>query len=492
MLFCDIKGDRKLADQFVGREWELQQLRRLFGSSIPQLVVIKGRRRIGKSRLVQEFAKYAPKNTRFVSLSGLAPSEGVTSKSQREDFAQRLGRTFHIPIPYSDDWGDLFWHLAHHTQEGPTVILLDEISWMGMKDPTFLGKLKTAWDVEFRRNPQLIMILCGSVSSWIEENILKNTGFVGRIDLVITLDELSLCESVALLGKKAQHLSSFEIFKLLSVTGGVPRYLENIRPQDSVEENIKRLCFTNGGLLFREFDQIFHDLFTPKSQVYLDILHSLIKNPHATLDEIISLLDRTRSGTFIHYLSDLTQAGFVSRDHTWNMRNSSPSKLSKFRISDNYVRFFMKYIEPLKAKIEKGDFNNRALSTLPGWDGIMGLQFENLVIKNRKKLHELLSIPSDDILSDGPYFQKQTSRHQGCQVDYLIQCKYNSFYVCEIKFSKNPVGPEVVQEVHKKIQALDVPKNVSKRPVLIHVNGVEDSLIGEEFFSHIINFADFL
>lgn len=111
---------------------------------------------------------------------------------------------------------------------------------MGMKDPTFLGKLKTAWDLEFKKNNKLILILCGSVSSWIEKNILKNTGFVGRIDLVLSLDELSLSESFTLLGKQAQFLSSYEIFKILSVTGGVPRYLENIIPKQSAEENIKR------------------------------------------------------------------------------------------------------------------------------------------------------------------------------------------------------------------------------------------------------------
>lgn len=480
-----------MAKDFVGRERELKQLKNLLETNIAQFVVIKGRRRIGKSRLVEEFVNHAPKDTTFVSLSGLPPTSNVTAKDQRGDFARQMGRIFQIPTPYSEDWGDLFWHLSHHTRKGRYIILLDEISWMGMKDPTFLGKLKNAWDMALKQNNKLTLILCGSVSSWIEDNILKNTGFVGRIDLVLTLEELSIPESLALLGKQSQMLSPFELFKILSVTGGVPRYLEAIQLKHSAEENIKRLCFSKGGLLFREFEQIFHDLFSAKSSIYLDLLKTLITLPRANPEQIFSNLNRDRGGAISDYLADLIQAGFITRDFTWDLRKAKSSMLSQFRISDNYVRFYLKYIAPIKEKIEKGDFNDRSLATLPGWDSIMGLQFENMVIKNRKILHKILNINSDEIVQDGPYFQRQTSKHPGCQVDYLIQTKFNSYTVCEIKFSKNPIGPKVVQEVQDKIQAMDIPRHVSCRPVLIHVNGVEDSVIGEEYFASIVDIAEF-
>lgn len=477
---------------FIGRERELKQLKDLFHHKIAQFVVIKGRRRIGKSRLVQEFARHAPKDTNFISLSGLPPTPDMTAQRQRDEFARQMGRIFQIPTPYSNDWGDLFWHLSHNTKTGRTIILLDEISWMGMKDPTFLGKLKNAWDLDFKNNNELILILCGSVSSWIENNILKNTGFVGRIDLVLSLEELSLSESLMLLGKPAQTLSSYEIFKILSVTGGIPRYLESVLPKYSAEENIKRLCFTKGGLLFREFDQIFHDLFSKRSSIYLQILEALVKTPHANLDQLFSHLNKEKSGTITEYLSDLSQAGFISRDFTWDLKKASSSKFSHYRISDNYVRFYLKYIYPFQERIEKEDFQDRALSTLLGWDTIMGLQFENLVIKNRKKLHQILKINPNEIIQDGPYFQKTTTKQQGCQIDYMIQSKYNSLTICEIKFSKNPISPSVIPEVQDKIKALNLPKNMSYRPILIHVNGVEDNLIGEEYFSEIIDFSEFL
>jgi AAA+ ATPase superfamily predicted ATPase len=158
----------------------------LFEKRSASLAVIRGRRRIGESRLAQEFARGIPHHV----FSGLPPAEGVSSAAQKEEFARQLQREMKIPLPRAEDWGDLFWHLAQQTQKGKVVIVLDEISWMGSKDPTFLGKLKTAWDLYFKKNPQLVLILCGSVSSWIEENILNSTGFMGRISLDIILEEL--------------------------------------------------------------------------------------------------------------------------------------------------------------------------------------------------------------------------------------------------------------------------------------------------------------
>ena len=151
---------------FIGRKKELQQLQSLFTKKTANLVVIKGRRRIGKSRLIEESAR----DVKFFAFSGFHPTEGISAQHQRDEFPLQLGRLFYIPTPFSKDWSELFRTLAHHTQAGQCVILLDEISWMGFKDPTFLGKLKNAWDLHFKKNSELVLVLCGLVSSWIEKN----------------------------------------------------------------------------------------------------------------------------------------------------------------------------------------------------------------------------------------------------------------------------------------------------------------------------------
>ncbi len=122
----------------------------------------------------------------------------------------------------------------------------------------------------------------------------------------------------------------------------------------------------------------------------------------------------------------------------------------------------------------------------------MGLQFENLVLKNRKKIQELLGVKPEDIIYDNPFFQHQTARQKGCQIDYLIQTRQDTLYVCEIKFLKKEIKTSIISEMKEKINRLKTPRHVSRRAVLICVNGVSDEILENQYFSHIINFSDLL
>ncbi len=469
--------------KFIGRQHELSRLQQISEKPSASLVVIKGRRRIGKSRLVQEFAKSYP----FFSFSGVAPTKATTAVSQREEFASQL-KLLGFPSLKTDDWNDLFFFLASQTKKGQIVILFDEISWMGSKDPHFLGKLKNAWDLYFSKNAKLILIICGSASSWIEKNILSNTGFVGRISLTLTLRELTLSESRDFWPK---NISDYEILKILSVTGGVPKYLEEINPKYSAEENIKNLCFTEGGFLVDEFEKIFSDIFLRDSEHYKNIVRSLSEG-HKDLGELQIDLKLETQSRLSEYLNELMLAGFITRDFTWNIKTAQDSKLSHYRLHDAYLRFYLKYIEKERSKIARHTYIFKSLTALPAWQSCLGFQFENLVIHNRAALYQKLHIPLEEISCENPYFQRKTSTQEGCQIDYMIQTKFNTLYVCEIKFSKNPIGTEVIDEVQKKITALNKTKAFSCRPVLIHVNGVTQELIDQGYFSHIIDFSSLL
>ncbi len=144
-------------------------------------------------------------------------------------------------------------------------------------------------------------------------------------------------------------------------------------------------------------------------------------------------------------MTDLEETQYVQRFNTWRLKDGAGSKISLYRLKDNYIRFYLKTIEPHADAIEKG-----TLKKIQGWETIMGLQFENLVLSNFKSLYSLLDIPYDEIIHDGPYFQRQTKLHPGCQIDYLVQLKHNSLYVCEIKFSTKPIGSKIFREVEEK------------------------------------------
>lgn len=477
---------------FIGRKDELKSLHDLTSKKTSSLVALRGRRRIGKSRLVKEFARLH-KGCTFISFSGTAPSELTTAYDQKEEFAKQLSVNLDLPPLRVDDWSDLFSYLAKATKKGKVVILFDEIAWMGSKDRGFLGKLKNAWDLEFKENPQLIMILCGSVSTWIEKNILGSTSFMGRFSLILDLKELSISESAEFLDKTGFCDSIYERCKVLAVTGGIPRYLEEIKPNKLADENIKDLCFKSSGILFREFNDIFSDIFGRRSETYGHIARSLI-NGRKELDEIAKDIGIKKSGHLSEYMSDLILSGFIERDYIWGIKQKSNPKLSYYRLSDNYLRFYLKYIEPNSVQIQRGHFNSKALSTLPAFDSIMALQFENLVLKNGGLVIRKLNISVEDVAKDGSYFQRPqpSTEIRGCQVDYMIQLKTNMLYACEIKFSLNEIGVDVVSKMQEKLKSLVKPRGFAVVPILIHVNGTSDSVKNSNYFHNIIDFGEMM
>ncbi|MEN8237534.1 MAG: ATP-binding protein [Pseudomonadota bacterium] len=472
---------------FIGRQRELASLNRLFMKKTSSLVVVQGRRRVGKSRLVEEFAKDYP----FYQFVGLPPRFEATAQMQRNEFARQLNQQTGLPEVQADDWSKLFLLLAEKIKQGRMVVLFDEVSWMGSKDPDFLGKLKNAWDLHYKKNPELIFVLCGSASHWIERNILASTGFLGRISFRLTLDELPIRDCNKFWGGSGSRVSTYEKLKVLSVTGGIPRYLEELKPTLSAEENIKDFCFVKGGILVNEFDEIFSDLFSTRSSTYKRIVKALANGP-MEVKEVCRKLGISQTGYISQHLDDLVKSGFISRDYTWNIKSGEDSRLSHFRLSDNYLRFYLKYVEKNRAKIENDEFSWRSLASLPGWEIIMGYQFENLVLKNRKIIKERLGLQADEVIADNPFFQRKTAKFPGCQIDYLIQTKFGGLYVCEIKFSKNPILPTIIPKMQDKLNRLHNPKGFSYRPVLIHVNGVHEDVINSGYFAMIINFSELL
>lgn len=474
--------------RFIGRNAELAELRWFLQKKTASLLVVRGRRRIGKSRLIEEFAK----PHRFLSIIGLPPNERTTHQSELAEFSRQFSRALDTPPVAFGDWGDAFYHLARAAGEGRVVILLDEISWMGAKDPTFLGKLKTAWDTQFKKNDKLILVLCGSASTWIEKNILSSTGFVGRVSRTLTLEELPLRDCASFWPDPDGNVSAYEKAKILAVTGGIPRYLEEIDTQRSSEENIKRLCFTRGGLLVTEFEQIFNDLFLHDSPAYKKLMGALVSGDKDNA-EITGTLGIRQTGRVSAYLEELATAGFIRRDYTWNIKTGlDRPKQSRYRLSDNYLRFYLKYMERRLGQIQRGVYRFKALENLPEWLTMMGLQFENLVLNSRAAIHDALDLDVNSIVNENPYFQTATRGQPGCQIDFMIQTRFSCLYVCEIRFSTKPLGADVIGEVQNRIARLKRPKHFSCRPVLIHINGVTREVADSDYFARVIDVGEML
>jgi hypothetical protein len=288
-------------------------------------------------------------------------------------------------------------------------------------------------------------------------------------------------------GSKRNQINPYEKFKILAITGGIPRYLEEVRADLSAEQNILHLCYQPTGILFSEFNQIFSDLFAKKKRIYKELVRQ-VTNGKTTLEEIAESLGRTKSGKFSEYLTNLVEAGFLAKDVSWNIGKEREVRLSHYRVCDNYIRFYLKYIEPFENRI----LANRVKTLPKGWKSMMDLQFENLVCNNVDSLLSSLELEPDEVIWSGPYFQRPSARQEGCQIDYLIQTKHRVLYICEIKFSDREVPYSVLEEMEEKSRRLKKPKGFSIRHVLIHVNGVSESLEQDEFISNIVNFGELL
>lgn len=465
---------------FVGREDELSSLMSLWDKSTSSLVTCRGRRRIGKSSLIEEFARRTADT--FIVLEGIAPRKGLSDRQQRMHFCEQLSVFAHKRVR-ADNWISAFQQLdAVIPSDGRTVVLLDEISWMGTYNPDFAGILKIAWDRFFSKHERLVVVFCGSVSAWIAQNILNSTGFVGRNSLDLELGELPFGKCMELLGPLGRHLSVNERIDFLSVTGGVPKYLLEIHPEYSVEENVRRMCFTRNGLLFREFDETFSGVFGRKAVSRRKALECLAEGP-ASVSEFALRTHAPTGGRLSLLLQDLHHAGFVGKDAGLNPMTGEPLRQERYRIKDNYTRFYLKCIEPHRQSIEQGLFQFASLEQLPNWAGIMGLQFENLIVGHRNELFPLLGLDHSLVLSAAPY-SRRSKTGDGVQIDLLIQTR-KSLFVVEIKRQRR-IPYEVIAEVDQKVKRLSVPTDKSVRTALVYAGELDPRVEADHGFDFTI------
>lgn len=467
---------------FVGRSDQLELLNALWRRPKAALVTCRGRRRIGKSTLVEEFARRS--KARLFQFEGLAPRKGMTNEDQLAEFASQLALQTREPEFRFHNWTEAFSVLAGKIPAtGRIVLLLDEISWLGKYDLDFPGRLKIAWDRFFHRRKDLVVVLCGSVSTWIAENILENTAFVGRDSLDIVLPELSLAQCRVFWGKRDSGVSAREKFDMLSVTGGVPKFLEDIDPSLSAEENVRRLCFLPEGPLFREFDAAFADVFGPKAAGKKVLLRA-VSGGSLTASEIARKTGVAANGVLTRTLNELVLAGFLAADAGINPETGRPSGRTLYRLRDNYTRFYLKYIEPNAESVKAGAFRFVSLGQLPGWNAILGLQFKNLVLANLPQLLPMLGFDKTLLLSAAPWRNARTARGRGCQVDLLLQAP-RSTCVVEIK-RKSEIGEEVADEVQAKVEALGTPRGTTVRTALIYEGRLSPRVEADGYFDFLV------
>jgi hypothetical protein len=473
---------------FIGRKEELDWLEGLWRKPASSFVVCSGRRRIGKSTLIEKFAERS--KCRFIEISGLAPEEGMTDAKQIRNFCERLAAATGRPEVRADVWPKAFDALYDAVKgRERTIVLLDEISWMGGWNKSFPAFLKNAWDIQFSRRDRLVFVVCGSVSAWIRKNILRSKAFVGRVSLQIDLRELPPADCAAFWGERAGRTSAREMIDVLSVTGGVPKYLSEIQPQLSADENIRRMCFHPNGYLFADFERIFQDVFGRSAGTRRALLEALAGGPKS-LGEAAAAASMEPGGHVTDALAELAAAGFVSADRGLTPGTGTAVREVRYRISDNYVRFYLKFIAPRADAIRKGVFHLASMDNLPGWRSILGVQFESLVLNNLPAILPRLGIGNALVLSAAPYVRNATKRGEGAQIDLLVQTR-TAVHVVEIK-RRASIPASVEEEVREKVKRLKLPRRLSVRTALVYDGELAPDIEENGYFDALIPFGDLL
>ena len=183
-------------------------------------------------------------------------------------------------------------------------------------------------------------------------------------------------------------------------------------------------------------------------------------------------------------LKELVEAGFVAASSGLNPQTGRPSREVRYRLRDNYTRFYLKYVLPKRTAIESGVFRYVSLERLPGWDAIMGLQFENFVLNNFQLLAKEIGLIGKNVESVAPYFRRGGKCGPGVQIDMLVQLP-KCVYIVEIK-RKGRIAATVVDDVQRKIERLALPERKSVKTVLVYAGELDPSIEEDGFFDYLV------
>ncbi|MDD5673199.1 MAG: ATP-binding protein [Chitinivibrionales bacterium] len=466
---------------FIGRTAELRLLEKAYASGKGELAVIYGRRRIGKSALIAQFLRGKPHVFSFEALE-----EGNTA-AQLGHFSRRLGKHLNEPLLEETafkDWDRAFDYFTRNVvasgkNGAKCVIFLDELQWMAVGKNALVGLLKYYWDNHWK--PRCVMlILCGSVSSFMIRNVVRSKALYGRTTLEINLKGLLPAEAFALLGKKR---SAEETLKYLLVFGTVPKYLEQIDVHRGFNENMNALCFSKNGIMLGEADKIFHSQFR-KPDTYFRIIKLLADNLSSN-KEISKITEIESGGGLTSYIENLINADLVIPYIPFNKAQSAKSV--KFALCDEFLHFYLKYIKPNLRLIE----NSRSskifeTASRTGFEAWLGFAFERFCHKHAGLLAQIMGF-ADEVLQTGPLFDKNNEHFQ---IDLIYKRADKIVVVCEIKHSVNEISTTVIPEVERKCALLKIPRGFTVQKALISLYGPDKPLAQSRFFDHSVTIKD--
>ena len=445
----------------LGRKREIEALERDLRKEESQFIAVYGRRRIGKTYLIREHFH----DQFFFYHTGL---RGGTLRSQLIAFRASLIKYGHERCPVLKNWLEAFEQLdvlVRTGVPGRKIIFIDELPWMDTPKSGLVTGLEYFWNAKAsaRSEHDIFLIVCGSASSWIVKNLLKNTGgLYGRLTDRLQLKPFRLSECEELAYRLGLEMTRTEVADAYMVLGGIPYYWSLMRNDLSLAQNIDELLFSESGKLRDEFSYLYASIFK-NAEPHLKVVEALSgKKSGLMREEIIAATGLKNGGNFKTVLDELEQCDFIRSYTPVGKKNRG----AVYQLIDNYTLFYYAFIKG-RPKDDTG-YWLRTLdsSRLANW---RGLAFERLCLQHVREIVQALGI-------SGLQVTAHAWRGLGAQIDLLLNRSDRTVDICEIKCTDAPYEIDKVEyeKLLNRKQALQavLPVRTRTRLVLISFSGL--------------------
>ncbi len=422
---------------FFNRQSELQRLNERYAEKKAQLLIMYGRRRVGKTELLKEFVR---DKSHIYFLADLS-----SEKEQLQEFTERL-RLFSqdaslIENPFAN-WRALFAYVGKLAQNEPLVVIIDEYQYLQSSNRAMASMLQKAWDEELK-NSSVFLILCGSYVSFIEQELLAyKSPLYGRRTGQFYIEPLNFYQA----GEFFSDFSIEDKIRAFGILGGMPAYLLQFDARKSIAQNIKATLLQTDAFLNNEARfLLMEELKEPRN--YFSILKAVAAG-NTRINEIAqaSGLDR---GIVVKYLDVLQNLRIIRRELPITELKPEKSRKGIYMIQDQYLRFWFRFIMPNQSYIEENrqDFLLQQ-RILPFLDQYLGEVFEKVCIEFLKRLNlsSKLPIQLDHI---GRYWKN------GIEIDIVaFDSNREQALAGECKWSAKKVGTNILDDLIVKSSSL--------------------------------------
>ena len=392
----------------IGRDKERKELEKLYNSNKAEMVAIYGRRRVGKTFLVDEVFNDRI-NFRHAGLSPVEEDSNGLLKAQLKHFYNSLKLQGFNGKQTPESWLDAFYMLEQLLQEkddgSRQVVFLDELPWLDTPRSGFIRAFEGFWNTWACHRRNIMVIICGSANSWMMDELINNHGgLYGRVTYEIKLSPFTLAECELFYENRNIPFSRYDIVQSYMILGGIPYYMGYINEELSFAQNVDYIFFREGAKLKHEYDRLFDSVFKRPEAIKTIVELLYTKNMGYTRAEIANKLSISDGGHLTKDLNALIASDFVTKYVPFGYSKREPH----YKLVDPFCLFYLHFVKNQDKSNKLFWQQNTTLPAVVIW---RGFAFENVCFNHIEQIKTALGI--NGIISSESAWTKKLTMKKG-------------------------------------------------------------------------------